>query len=135
MVSEAAVGAAGRSHVHIGSPGSFRLRTLSHEDCTKVHEASLEVLNTTGVVVTSAKTKSVFADHGAVVDQATDRVCLPPEFVEKALATVPSTVCIPGRDSSRDYVMGGGPSGFRQFWKHRVSERFAYGTAKRGPQG
>ena len=115
MMVEAAAKAADNSHIHLKPQGTLGLNALSEKDCKKIHQASLEVLNTVGVVVTSVKAQSVFADHGAFVDRSANRVCLPPDLVEKALASVPSTICIPGRDSSRDYVMGGNRLGFVNF--------------------
>ncbi len=114
MVEEAAK-AADHSHIYLKPQAALSLNVLSEEDCKKIHQASLEVLNTVGVVVTSGKAQSVFADHGAFVDQSANRVCLPPDLVEKALASVPSTICIPGRDPSRDYIMGGSRLGFVNF--------------------
>ena len=115
MVTEEAVSAAENSHICLKPLGALGLKGLSNEDCTRIHQASLELLNTMGVMVTSTKAQSFFADHGAVVDQATNRVCLPPELVERSLATIPSTICIPGRDPSRDYTMGADNLGFVNF--------------------
>ena len=67
------------------------------------------------MVVTSEKARAVFADHGAIIDPATNRVCLPPDLVEKALSSIPSEICIPGRDPSGDYTMGGNRLGFVNF--------------------
>jgi trimethylamine--corrinoid protein Co-methyltransferase len=114
MVKEAAK-SADNSHIHLKPQGALSLNILSTDDCRKIHQASLEVLNTVGVVVTSGKARSVFADHGAAIDQTNNRVCLPPDLVEKALSSIPSTICIPGRDPSRDYVMGGDRLDFVNF--------------------
>lgn len=115
MVTEQAVKAADKSHISLGPPGSLRLKSLSREDCGQIHEASLEVLQKTGIVVASKKAQAVFADHGANVDNAKNRVYLPPNLIEKALYTIPSEICIPGRDPSRDYTMGGERLGFVNF--------------------
>jgi len=115
MMVEAAAKSADNSHIHLKPQGALGLNALSEKDCEKIHQASLEVLNTVGIVVTSVKAQSVFADHGAFVDRSANRVCLPPDLVEKALASVPSTICIPGRDPSRDYIMGGNRLGFVNF--------------------
>ena len=115
MLTEQAAIAADKSHIDLGPPGTLGLKGLSHEDCKKIHHASLELLNTTGIVVTSAKAQAIFSDHGAKIDRATNRVCLPPDLVEKAIAGIPSTICIPGRDTSRDHKMGGNSLGFVNF--------------------
>ena len=115
MVTQQAATAADRSHIHLGPPGSLRIRSLSHEDCDKIHQASMELLAGTGVVVTSKKAQAIFADHGATVDKTDNRVYLPAQLVEKALATIPSEITIPGRTPERDYVMGGDRLGFINF--------------------
>ena len=106
MHTEQAATAADRSHIQLRPPGSFRLRALDHEDCGKIHEASLELLEKTGVVVTSKKAQEIFADHGATIDKLENRVYLPAQIIEKSLATLPSEITIPGREASRDCVMG-----------------------------
>ena len=88
MVTHEAATAADRSQVQLASPGALRLKALSREDCGRIHQASMELLGQTGVVVTSRKTQAVFAGHGARVDKNKNRVCLPPDLVEKALASV-----------------------------------------------
>ncbi len=98
-----------------GPPGRFGLSGLSREDCGKIHEASLELLSSTGIVVTSPKAQDVFSGHGAAIDKTTNRVCLPPDLVETALSTVPGEITIPGRDPSRDCRMGGDSLGFVNF--------------------
>ncbi len=115
MVTEQAVKAADKSHIRLGQPGAMRLNALSRQDCGRIHEASLELLSGTGVVVTSRKAQNVFADHGAVVDKTDSRVYLPAQLIEKALETIPSEVTIPGREPSRDYVLGGDRLGFVNF--------------------
>jgi trimethylamine--corrinoid protein Co-methyltransferase len=115
MPTEQAATAADKSHIHFRSPGSFRLRVLDHEDCVKIHEASLELLEKTGVMVTSKKAQEIFADHGATIDKLENRVYLPAQIIEKTLATIPSEITIPGREASRDCVMGGDSLGFVNF--------------------
>jgi len=115
MIPAAAADTAEKHNIDLKPPGVPGLKVISDADCAKIHEASLEVLNTTGIVVTSPRAQSVFADHGAIVDRSTSRVRLPPDLVEKALAGMPSTIRIPGRDPSRDYIMGQNRLGFVNF--------------------
>ncbi|THB72452.1 MAG: hypothetical protein D3926_25565 [Desulfobacteraceae bacterium] len=115
MMTEQAALAADRHPVRYGPPGSLGLMGLSREDCGKIHQASLEILQKTGIVVTSEKAKAIFADHGATVDKSTNRVYLPPGLIEKGLSTIPSTIRIPGRTRDRDYTMGGDSLGFVNF--------------------
>lgn len=93
----------------------FAMTGLSREDCAKIHEASLELLQTTGIVVPSPKAQTLFCDHGARLDKTAKRVFLPPGLVEKALSTIPSRITIPGRTKDRSCVMGGDSLGFVNF--------------------
>ncbi|MCF8107603.1 MAG: trimethylamine methyltransferase family protein [Desulfohalobiaceae bacterium] len=115
MLSEQAARAAERGPVRLGPPGALGLTGLSSGDCKKIHEAGLEILQETGILVTSDKAKTVFSDHGATVDKATNRVCLPPSLIEKGLSTIPASLTIPGRTPDRDFLMGSGDLGFVNF--------------------
>ncbi len=115
MLSEQAARAAERGPVRLGPPGALGLTGLSPGDCKKIHEASLEILQETGILVTSDKAKTVFSDHGATVDKATNRVLLPPSLIEKGLSTIPASLTIPGRTPDRDFLMGSGDLGFVNF--------------------
>ena len=115
MLSEQAARAAERGPVRLGPPGALGLTGLSLEGCKKIHKASLEILQETGILVTSDKAKTVFSDHGATVNKATNRVCLPPSLIEKGLSTIPASLTIPGRTPDRDFLMGSGDLGFVNF--------------------
>lgn len=115
MVTQQAAAAAERSQIKLHPPGVLRLNALSSEDCGRIHQASLELLEHTGVVVTSKKAQAVFADHGAFIDKNKNCVYLPPDLIEKAISTIPPEICIPGRDPSQDYTMGGDRLGFVNF--------------------
>ena len=115
MAKEEAALAADRSPIHLGPPGTLGLMGLSRKDCQKIHQASLEILYETGIVVTSEKAQNVFFDHGATVDKASNRVFLPPSLIEKAISTIPSKITIPGRTPDRDYLMGGDNLDFINF--------------------
>ena len=68
--------------------------TLSAEQVTRVHEASLEVLRTTGIRASHPLALEKLAAAGARVDSARTKVCLPPQMVEDAVATAPNpAVC------------------------------------------
>lgn len=75
---------------------------LDPRDLDRIHEASLEILNEVGLLVRNAKARRRFAEHGARVDEATERVTIPPEVVERHLAMVPPTITLRGRDPKYD---------------------------------
>jgi trimethylamine--corrinoid protein Co-methyltransferase len=115
MRVDEAASAADRSRIHLNHSGELGLNVLSEKDCMKIHQASLEVLNNVGIAVTSEKARSIFSGHGAKVDKRDNRVYLPAQLVEKAMATIPREITIPGREPSRDYLMGGDRLGFVNF--------------------
>lgn len=75
---------------------------LEMAEVTRVHEASLEILEEVGLLVRSQKARRRFADHGCNVDAATERVRLPAAVVEKYRKMVPPTITLRGRDPRHD---------------------------------
>jgi len=69
-------------------------RLLSEEDCHRIHQASLEVLATTGVKVDDASIIDLLEGEGAKVDRANSVAFLPAEMVARAIDSAPSTVRI-----------------------------------------
>jgi len=115
MPIEAIAQTAKKCGVAIEPAAPFRLQSLSDEDCRKIHNATLEVLDQTGIFVSSKRATAIFADHGARVNKQENQVFLSPYIVEKALSTIPNQIRIPGRERSRDYTMGGDSLGFINF--------------------
>ena len=55
---------------------------LDPRDLDRIHEASLEILNEVGLLVRNAKARRRFAEHGARVDEATERVTMDDSLCE-----------------------------------------------------
>lgn len=68
---------------------------LSPEEVEALHQATLRILNETGVVLNHAGGRQILVDAGARIEN--DRVLLPPELVEKCLGLCPPTVSVRGR--------------------------------------
>jgi trimethylamine--corrinoid protein Co-methyltransferase len=75
---------------------------LGDDDIRYVHESSLEILQEVGLLVRNQKARKRFAEHGAIVDHATEIVRIPAAVVEKYRAMVPSTITLRGRDPAFD---------------------------------
>ncbi len=86
-------------------PINVEFTVLNKEKRDKIHEASLKLLETTGVRVTGEKTLAIFKDAGAIVSDD-GNVKLPRAIVEKALKTVPNEVKIYNRDAKLIGSMG-----------------------------
>lgn len=87
-------------------PWRFTDDILSPEAVKKVHEASLEVLERTGVKMTSKTWLKNLADAGCRVDFEDERVWFAPEFVEEKIKLAPSEFLLGARDPNLDFQVG-----------------------------
>lgn len=84
-----------------------KLRFLDEAQEERLHEASLELLWTTGCLFQDASALNVFSDAGAVVDRAKQLVRIPPRLVEEALNNAPKRVLLAARDPRYDILLEG----------------------------
>ena len=82
-----------------------RLTILTDEEVEGVHQATLCILSEVGIVLTQPEAREVLAGAGAAVRD--DRVLLPPDLVEQALAQCPHQVTVRGRNGE-PVVLGDG---------------------------
>jgi len=73
----------------------IKLSIFDEDQVNSIHEATLRVLNETGVVLTNSEGRRLLQEAGATLNQ--ERVRLPPDLVEQAVAQAPKTVTIRGR--------------------------------------
>lgn len=78
---------------------------ISNEDIESIHQATLQVLNEVGIVLSHPGTIKLLLEAGASVKE--DRVTLPPELVENAITKCGKKITIKGRDG-REIVLGDG---------------------------
>jgi trimethylamine--corrinoid protein Co-methyltransferase len=86
-------------------PVGGQYRPLTQDQIEHIHQASLKVLERTGVHVENEEALALYRQGGAKVDGA--RVYISPSMVEEALANVPSEVLLAGRDPDQDVVLEG----------------------------
>jgi trimethylamine--corrinoid protein Co-methyltransferase len=67
-----------------------RLRTLSDEQILEIHNASLDILTHSGIVMQSEKARSILLEAGAW--ESGDRLKIPPHLVTDAIASAPSRI-------------------------------------------
>jgi trimethylamine--corrinoid protein Co-methyltransferase len=84
-----------------------RITYLSVAEKEFVHEKTLEVLEKVGVAYNTPRAIELLAAAGARVDREALTARLSWELIEQALATVPRTVLLAGRDPARDCILGG----------------------------
>jgi trimethylamine--corrinoid protein Co-methyltransferase len=82
-------------------------RPLRDEDIKRIHEASLSVLERTGIEVMPSECGEIFRRAGARVDDERNRVFIPRHLVAEALAKAPPEVVLCGRNPAHDLRLGG----------------------------
>ena len=95
-----------RSVVSPGLAGGW-YKPLRQHDVERIHEASLTVLERTGIEVMPSECRELFRAAGAKVDDAANRVFISRQMVERALKLAPSEVVLCGRDPRHDMLLGG----------------------------
>ena len=105
-------------------------QVLTPEQIARVHQASLRILERTGVSVPHADMLGRFADAGASVDHAQQRVRIPPELVARCLASAGKQFTLYGRDLRRTARFGQGCRNYNSIagealWLDEIGDRDA----------
>jgi len=85
----------------------LKLQLLSPQDIEKIHQATLDVIESVGVRFPSPKALDIWASHGASIDRETSIVKAPGSLVEAALKKAPPIYILAARDSSQDLPLDG----------------------------
>lgn len=80
---------------------------MKESDRKKVHEASLDVLETVGIRVMSKDARAALKDAGAEVDDSSAVVKFPEGLVDSLMRTVPSKIVLAGRTKEHDLPLDG----------------------------
>ena len=83
------------------------LDMLGEEQLEEIHRATLEVMETTGLVFKSDDALRVLETGGCRVDGGSGRVRIPSAVVEEAIRSAPSSYTVRSRDPSRSVRLGG----------------------------
>ena len=86
------------------------LNLLSSSDIQQLHNATLDILESTGVKFPSIKALDIFETHGANVDRNTMTVRLPGHVVEEFLAKAPPAYNLAALDPDLDLPLDGNHS-------------------------
>ena len=87
-------------------PQGGQYQPLTQQEIEEIHQASLAVLEHTGLLVENEAALELYRQGGAKIEER--RVYLPPGMIQAALQTVPHRVLLAGRDPSHDMVLEGG---------------------------
>ena len=91
---------------------AVKLRFLDDQQLNDLQEATLQILENTGVQFPSEKALRIFAEHGAEIDHETQVVKIPRDLVHKAMATVPRYFTLGARNPEFDLELKKGVSYF-----------------------
>ena len=91
---------------------AYHLHFLSEEQLDALQQATLAILERTGVRFPSPKALEVLAAHGAQVDAQTQVVRFPPELVLAAMKSVPRYFTLGARDPVYDLHLDGATTYF-----------------------
>jgi len=90
----------------------MRLEVLTKDDMERIDEATVSVLEKTGVAVYERQCLDVLEENGARVDRASSRARLPERMVREALERAPTRVRLAGRHGGRTVDLGSGKTYF-----------------------
>ncbi len=91
---------------------SFHLKFLTEKQLDDLQAATLAILEKTGVRFPSQKALAIFAEHGAQVEWTSQIVKLKPDFVMKALSTIPRFFLLGARNPTYDLQLEKGVTYF-----------------------
>jgi trimethylamine--corrinoid protein Co-methyltransferase len=82
-----------------------RISFLSESEIEAIHDASLRVLEKTGIKVMSVTALDILKKGGAKVDYGTKRATIPADVVEEAVKRAPKTIKCCARNPKYDFVL------------------------------
>ena len=85
----------------------LRLEILSDDQVQRLHEATLDVIERTGVRFPSERALEIWHAHGATVDGDRQIVRAPASLIEQALAQAPASYTLAARNREQDLPLDG----------------------------
>lgn len=85
-----------------------KIRLLSDEQKTQIHQRSLDILGRVGIQFRSERALKIMADAGCEIDWELGSARIPRRVVEEALETLPSQFLLAARDPENDIHCGDG---------------------------
>ena len=85
----------------------LKLDILTPEDVQRIHEATLQIIENTGVRFPSKRALAIWEKHGAQVDHDTMVVKAPRELIEEAIKLCPPDYILAARDPEQDLPLDG----------------------------
>ena len=92
----------------------FSLNSFTDDELNDIHQATLEVLEKTGLFIETDEALEVFDGAGAEIDRQNKIVKIRPQLVEDAIQSAPSKILLAGRDPKHDKVLEARPGSLHQ---------------------
>ena len=83
-------------------------KVLSNQEIVQIHEASINILENTGVMIHSKKALDLLNSKGAAVDYDKKLVKISGKMVESCLKTIPKTIDLYDRNGNKYLTLGDG---------------------------
>jgi trimethylamine---corrinoid protein Co-methyltransferase len=99
----------------ISSQNGWGLKSLTNDELEQIHTATLDVMQTVGLLVDHDEALKIFEKGGCWVNKKTNVVRFPNYMVNEAIDECPSNILLAGRDPEQDFMMGGRDVGFAPF--------------------
>lgn len=91
------------------------LKSLTEDELEQIHVATLDVMQSTGLLVDHDEALDILEKGGCWVNKKTRVVRFPHHLVNQVIAQCPSHITLAGRDPEQDFMMGGRNVGFTPF--------------------
>ena len=92
------------------APATFpypQMGIISEDELESIHNASLRILSEIGIDFLDMTARGILKQHGAIVEENTERVRFDPAMVLEYVAKAPSEFTLYGGRSERDLTFGG----------------------------
>ncbi len=89
------------------SDSKLKVEVLSQDDISRLHTATLDIIENVGVKFPSSKALEIWEAHGAQVDRQSFVVKAPGHLVEQALKNAPPAYDLAARDADQDLSLDG----------------------------
>ena len=91
------------------------LKIFTNDMLSKIHAATLDVMESTGLFMGSDEAVDILEKTGCWVEKKRKIVRFPKHIVNEAISLSPSHVLLAARDSTNDFMVGGKEIGFTTF--------------------
>ncbi len=108
-------------------------RVLTDEQIARIHNASLAILEKTGVIVPHEDMLNRFEDAGAAVDRAGQRVRIPADLVARCIESAGKQFTLYGRDMQQTAAFGRGTRNYNSIageahWLDEIGDQRRFAT-------